>query len=227
MTQGAFITLEGGEGAGKSTQLKVIVDKLRAMQVAALSTREPGGTPKAEMLREVLLSGRLKHLGAKAEAILFSAARIDHIDRLIKPSLAAGTWVICDRFLDSTRAYQGALGNLDAGFLNALEKVTLGSFKPDLTLILDVPPEIALARARARRGLAEVDRFEAEGYEFHCGLREAYLKIAQAEPERCVVIDAARDPRIVSEAIWNVIAERLLPPLRLVPQAREGVAHGP
>jgi len=215
--RGAFITLEGGEGAGKSTQIKIIVEKLRALRIAALATREPGGTPNAELIREVLLSGQLQHLGPKAEAILFSAARIDHIDNLIKPALEQGTWVVCDRFLDSTRAYQGSQGKLEEGFLSALERVTLGSLMPDLTLILDVPAEIGLERASLRRGadMAQ-DRFEKEDLSFHRGLRAAFLEIAKAEPERCVVIDASRDQRHVTDAIWTAIVERLLPPLRLV-----------
>ncbi len=224
--RGSFITLEGGEGAGKSTQARIIVEKLKALQIDALATREPGGSPGAEALREILLSGQLKHLGPKAEAILFSAARIDHIDVLIEPALARGAWVVSDRFLDSTRAYQGALGKLDPGFLTALERVTLGSLLPDLTLILDLPAETGLFRARARRGgEAAADRFEAEDLDFHRALRTAFRAIAQAEPERCVIIDALRSEAEVTEAIWAAISERLLPPLRLVAQER-GAGHG-
>jgi len=225
--RGSFITLEGGEGAGKSTQLQVIVEKLRALQLDALATREPGGSPGAETLREILLSGQLKHLGPKAEAILFSAARIDHLDTLIEPALAKGTWVVCDRFLDSTRAYQGALGKLDPRFLTALERVTLGDILPDLTLILDLPADIGLARAKARRGTQSVpDRFEQEDLGFHLALRAAFLAIAEAEPDRCVVIDAARSQSEVTEAIWSAITDRLLPRLRLVAPAGKGAEHG-
>ncbi len=224
--RGAFITLEGGDGAGKSTQARIIVEKRKALQIDALATREPGGSPGAEALREILLSGQLKHLGPKAEAILFSAARIDHIDVLIEPALARGTWVVSDRFLDSTRAYQGALGRLDPGFLTALERVTLGDLLPDLTLFLDLPAETGLFRARSRRGGAEEpDRFEAEDLDFHRSLRTAFRSIAQAEPERCVIIDALRSEAKVTEAIWAAISERLLPPLRLVSQER-GAGHG-
>jgi len=224
--RGAFITLEGGEGAGKSTQLKIIVEKLNALKIAAIATREPGGTPNAELIREVLLSGQLQHLGPKAEAILFSAARIDHIDNLIKPALEQGTWVVCDRFFDSTRAYQGSQGKLEAGFLDALERVTLGSLLPDLTLILDVPAEIGMERANLRRGAdAAQDRFEKEDLNFHRGLRAAFLAIAEAEPDRCVIIDASRDQRYVTDAIWTAIVERLLPPLRLV-EVAGAAAHG-
>jgi len=213
---GTFISLEGGEGAGKSTQLRAIIEKLKAMQIEACATREPGGSPGAETLREILLSGQLKHLGPKAEAILFSAARIDHIDALIAPALAAGKWVVCDRFLDSTRAYQGLLGRLDPGFLAALERVTLGDLLPDLTLILDLPAEVGRFRAKARRGTGVPDRFEQEGLSFHQNLRAAYLAIAAAEPGRCVVIDASRAIEEVTEAVWSTISDRLLPKLRLV-----------
>ncbi len=225
--RGAFITLEGGEGAGKSTQLQIIVAKLRALQIDAIATREPGGSPGAETLRDILLSGQLKHLGPKAEAILFSAARIDHIDALIAPALAKGSWVVSDRFLDSTRAYQGALGKLDPRFLSALERVTVGDLLPDLTLILDLPAETGLFRAKTRRGDAgEADRFESEDLDFHRALRTAYREIAKAEPERCVLIDASGNPSEVSEAIWTAISERLLPPLRLVEAAGKGAEHG-
>jgi dTMP kinase len=224
--RGSFITLEGGEGAGKSTQLQVIVEKLKALQIDAIATREPGGSPGAETLREILLSGKLKHLGPKAEAILFSAARIDHVDALIEPALAKGTWIVCDRFLDSTRAYQGALGKLDPRFLMALERVTLGELLPDLTLILDLPAETGLFRAKARRGEAdETDRFESEDLDFHRALRTAYRDIAKAEPERCVMIDASRSKAEVSEAIWAAISDRLLPRLRLV-APEKGAGHG-
>jgi dTMP kinase len=221
--RGSFITLEGGEGAGKSTQLNIIVAKLHALQIEALATREPGGSPGAETLREILLSGTLKHLGPKAEAILFSAARIDHLDALIEPALSRGAWVVCDRFLDSTRAYQGSMGKLDPRFLNALERVTLGDLLPDLTLILDLPAEMGLARAKARRGAAvTADRFEQEDLSFHQALRAAFLSIAQEEPERCVVIDATRSLEEVSESIWSTISDRLLPRLRLVEPSGEG-----
>jgi dTMP kinase len=224
--RGSFITLEGGEGAGKSTQLQVIVEKLKALQIDALATREPGGSPGAETLREILLSGQLKHLGPKAEAILFSAARIDHVDALIEPALAKGTWVVCDRFLDSTRVYQGTLGRLDPGFLMALERVTLGDLLPDLTLILDLPAETGLFRAKVRRGEAgEPDRFESEDLDFHRALRTAYREIAKAEPKRCVLIDASRSQSEVTEAVWAAISDRLLPRLRLV-EPQKGAGHG-
>jgi dTMP kinase len=209
--RGCFITLEGGEGAGKSTQLGHIVRWLRENGIEAIATREPGGSPGAEILRQVLLSGSVASLGPAAEAILFAAARIDHIDTKIRPALAAGTFVVCDRFADSTRAYQGARGQLDARFLRALERVSLGDLRPDLTLILDLPPAEGLARAAARRGTKEApDRFEREDLPFHENLRAAFLEIAAAEPKRCAVIDASRAEEDVAQAIIDVISKRLL-----------------
>ncbi|MGB2730770.1 MAG: dTMP kinase [Methylovirgula sp.] len=206
-----FITLEGGEGVGKSTQVLRLAERLRQSGIDAIETREPGGSPGAEMLRDLLLSGRTKDLGAKGEAILFAAARIDHIDHKIAPALAAGIWVISDRFADSTRAYQGTLGGLDAGFLRALERVTLGELRPDLTLILDLPAEVGLKRAAARRGPGVAsDRFEAESIAFHDALRKAYREIAAAEPQRCVIVDATRSEDEVAQAIWDAVSYRLL-----------------
>ncbi len=160
---GSFITIEGGEGGGKSTQSRALVARLRAAGVDAIATREPGGSPDAEMMRAALLDGLLRPLGTKAEALIFAAARIDHLDLTIKPALAAGQWVVCDRFHDSTRAYQGVLGSLDPEYLEALERVTLAGLRPALTLILDLPAKIGLARAALRRtpGTAP-DRFEQE-----------------------------------------------------------------
>lgn len=204
------MTLEGGEGAGKTTQQRFIVEKLRALGIAALATREPGGSPKAEILREALLSGKVKPLGGTAEAVVFSAARIDHIEETIRPALNAGTWVICDRFADSTRAYQGALG-VDMNFLQQLERVTLDGLRPDLTFILDLPPEIGLSRANARRAPgSKIDRFESETIRFHETLREAYLRIAKAEPDRCIIVNGLQDETEVATAIWDAIVKRLL-----------------
>lgn len=208
--RGAFITLEGGEGAGKTTQARRLAEKLRARAITAITTREPGGSPRAEVLREILLSGLIKDLGAKAEAIVFAAARIDHIDHTIRPALLAGTWVICDRFADSTRAYQGSFGGADPGFLDVLERTTLDGVRPDLTFILDLPAEIGLARAAARRAPeTATDRFESETLGFHETLRRSYLAIAAAEPERCVVVDATADEQDVAEAIWDATCSRL------------------
>ena len=207
--RGSFITLEGGEGAGKSTQARMLAERLALRGIECVTTREPGGSPKAEELREILLSGAAKPLGVLAEALLFAAARIDHLDATIRPALARGAWVICDRFVDSTRAYQGALGNIDPRQIRALEDVTVGPTRPDLTLILDLPPEIGLARATARRGEAGVDRFEGEAIEFHRGLRQAFLDVAAAEPDRCARIDASQAARQIADAIWTHVVRRL------------------
>jgi dTMP kinase len=208
--KGRFITLEGGEGAGKSTQARLLARKLEPLGVSVVVTREPGGSPGAEELREVILSGKAAPFGPAGEAILFSAARIDHVDRTIAPALARGQWVICDRFADSTRAYQGAAGNIDPALIASLERVAVGAVKPDLTLMLDIAPETGLGRAAARRRPGEaIDRFEREGAGFHETLRQAFLAIARAEPERCAVIDANNPAEAVAEAIWICVRERL------------------
>jgi len=210
-TRGRFITFEGGEGAGKTTQIGHLARRLALRGAAVVSTREPGGTPHAEKLRSLLLSGAAAPLGPLGEAILFTAARIDHIDTLIEPSLARGDFVLCDRFMDSTRAYQGALGKVDARMIALLERAAVGAGRPDLTFVLDVPPAQGLARAAKRRGSGAVDRFESEDAGFHVGLREAFLAIAAAEPSRCVVIDATGAPEEIGETIWRVAAERFFP----------------
>lgn len=210
---GTFITFEGGEGAGKSTQIRRLAAHLRTESGRpVLTTREPGGSVKAERIREALLSGLAKPHGPFAEALLFSAARIDHLDTRIRPALARGEIVLCDRFADSTRAYQGAAGGLDPAVLGALERVVVGPTRPDLTLILDCDPELGLARARARREAGSdgaVDRFEAEALAFHARLRSAFLAIAAEEPKRCAVVNAALPADAVEAAIRAVVAERL------------------
>ena len=206
-TRGRFVTLEGGEGAGKSAQARRLAAKLAALGLEVVATREPGGTPHAEELRELILSGALRAQGPAAEAIAFTAARIDHIDALIRPALQRGVWVVCDRFADSTRAYQGAAGRLEAAFIDRLERIAVGDDRPDLTLILDIAPEAGLARAAARS--VAPDRFEREGVPFHAALRRAYLDIADAAPERCVVIDAAADEEAVAAEVWSAVSERL------------------
>lgn len=211
--KGVFITFEGGEGAGKSTQIARLAEHLRASGREVVTTREPGGTPRAEVLREALLSGAAKPHGPLAEALLFAAARIDHLDALIRPALERGAIVLCDRFADSTRAYQGAAGGLDGDTLRALERVTLDGTRPDLTLILDLLPETGLTRARMRseRGGREAtpDRFESEAIGFHLRLREAFRAIAQAEPGRCVLIDAEPAAEAVAMAIREAVTARL------------------
>ena len=212
--RGRFITFEGGEGAGKSTQIKQLAKRLEKARLRTLVTREPGGSPGAEIIRHVLLAGIGKLIGgAEAEALLFAAARDDHVRTLIAPALERGVWVLCDRFYDSTRAYQGRLGAVSPALINALQQVTIGDMKPDLTIILDIPVEIGLARAAVRRGSDTPDRFESENVAFHRGLRDAYRQIAAAEPERCVLIDANAEPETVADRVWQAVRERLLAPL--------------
>ena len=209
--RGKFITFEGGEGTGKSTQAKLLSDRLKVLGVGVKLTREPGGSPGAEVIRHVLLSGAAKPLGPEAEAMLFAAAREDHLEYTIRPALARGTWVICDRFADSTRVYQGVLGQVDARLIRRLEKITVGDTKPDLTFILDVPAETGLERASARRGDAASDRFESETLAFHEKLREAYRQIAASEPDRCLLIDSSEPREKVSDQIWSVVSRKLDP----------------
>jgi dTMP kinase len=208
---GYFITFEGGEGAGKSTQIDRLRHRLEQLSQPVLVTREPGGSPDAERIRSFILEGRAKSLGPFAEALLFAAARIDHIDNAIEPALKGGTHVLCDRFADSTRAYQGALGNLDPALIDSLERITLRGVKPNLTFILDVPAEVGLSRAGERRASKGegVDRFEGEDGSFHQALREAYLSIARTYPDRCIVIHADRPADEVEEIIWSNLGERL------------------
>ena len=208
--RGRFITFEGGEGTGKSTQIKKLADRLKAARMRILVTREPGGSPGAEIMRHLVLSGMGKLLGPEAETLLFAAARDDHVRTVIQPALNRGIWVLCDRFADSTRAYQGSLGSVPTALINAMQRVTIGDLKPDLTIILDLPVEIGLARAAARRGSGTPDRFEGEQLAFHQGLREAYRKIAADDPSRCVLIDANSDPDTVAGRVWTALRDRLL-----------------
>ncbi|MFO1112055.1 MAG: dTMP kinase [Bradyrhizobium sp.] len=207
--RGKFISFEGGEGSGKSTQIKLLADRLAAAKLRAIVTREPGGSPGAEIIRHVVLSGMGKLLGPYAETLLFAAARDDHVRTVIQPALNRGTWVLCDRFSDSTRAYQGRLGDVLPGVLNAMQRVTIGDLKPDLTIILDVPVEIGLKRAAARRGMGAADRFESEDIKFHRDLRDAYRQIAAEDPERCVLIDATPDPDVVAAQVWAALRDHL------------------
>lgn len=207
---GRFITFEGGEGSGKSTQIKTLAERLNGAELRTIVTREPGGSPGAEIIRHLLLSGMGKLLGPEAETLLFAAARDDHVHAVIKPALDQGIWVLCDRFFDSTRAYQGGLGKVEPGILNAIQRVTIGDLKPDLTIILDVPVEVGMQRAAARRGDRAPDRFEAEDVKFHEGLRDAYRQIAAAEPQRCVLIDANAAPGVVAARVWTAVRDRFL-----------------
>jgi dTMP kinase len=207
--RGRFVTFEGGEGAGKSTQIKMLADHLQKEGVRVVLTREPGGSPGAEIMRHLVLSGMGKLLGPEAETLLFAAARDDHVRNVILPALNQGSWVLCDRFFDSTRAYQGSQGKVAPDVLNAMQRVTIGDLKPDLTLILDVPVEIGLQRAAARRGTGNPDRFEGEDIKFHKGLRDAFHKIAAEDPRRCVLIDATASAETVSQLVWDAVRERL------------------
>jgi len=209
--RGRFITFEGGEGSGKSTQAAMLAHRLKSLGIDVLLTREPGGSPGAEIIRHVLLSGAAKPLGGEAEAILFAAARDDHVRTTIRPALERGTWVLSDRFADSTRVYQGVAGEVDARLIRALERIAVGETLPDLTFILDVPVEVGLTRAGERRGKAAADRFEGEGREFHEKLRAAFLALAAGEPDRCVVIDVTEPRKQVADKIWQAVESRLHP----------------
>lgn len=207
MTRGRFITLEGGEGAGKSTQQNRLAARLAEAGFEVVATREPGGSTGGEAIRELLVNGPPERWSAMTEVLLMNAARRDHIERCIRPALERGVVVVCDRFADSTRAYQGAGGEADPAFIAAVERHVVGETRPDLTLILDLPVEAGLERA-AHRGGGEA-RFEAKGVEFHRRLRQGFLDIAAAEPERCVVVDSTRPQDEVAEAIWAAVQERL------------------
>jgi len=201
-----FITLEGGDGSGKSTQIALLLAALKKQRIKALATREPGGAPGAEEIRKLVLTGEPGRWDVMTETLLMFASRSDHVLRTIKPALKQGTWVVCDRFTDSTYAYQGAGGGLDRELIRRMETLVLGDFRPDLTFILDLPVEAGLARTHGR-GHDET-RFEKFDAAFHQRLRQAYLAIAKRNPERCVVIDATQDSEAVAEDIWKTVAKR-------------------
>ena len=207
MTRGRFITFEGGEGAGKSTQVQRLAARLKADGRDVATTREPGGSPGAESIRELVLKGSADRWSPVTETLLMYAARRDHVERVIRPALERGAWVICDRFADSTRAYQGAAGGVDPTFISALETYILEATRPDLTLVFDLPADVGLERAHARAG-AEM-RFESKGMAFHERLREGFRAIAAAEPDRCAVIDATASMDAVEAAVWAAVADRL------------------
>jgi dTMP kinase len=209
--RGRFITFEGGEGTGKSTQAAMLARRIESLGIAVLLTHEPGGSPGAEIIRHVLLSGAAKPLGPEAEAILFAAARQDHVNCAIMPALRSGKWVVCDRFLDSTRVYQGTAGEVDWRIIKALERASIGDLRPDLTFVLDLPVELGLQRREQRWRDAAPDRFEAEALEFHEELRQSYLALGIREPERCVVIDARGGKDDIAKTIWGVVTARFHP----------------
>ena len=211
IARGRFVTFEGGEGAGKSSQVAHLAEKLRGRGLDVVLTREPGGSAGAECVRHVLLTGVGEVFGPLAEACLFAAARADHVDRTIRPALERGAWVVCDRFYDSARVYQG--GGVDAATLRLLEDVAVEEVRPDLTLLLDVPASVGLGRAGARRGTGGADRFEKEDEAVHEARRRAFLDLAAAEPQRFFVVDATEPPSVVAARIWHAVGERLgVPP---------------
>ena len=207
-----FITFEGGEGVGKSTQVKRLLTNLADGSIQAVRTREPGGTAKAEAVRSFILQGRSESWGPGGEAVLFAAARLNHVNELIAPNLAAGKWVISDRFHDSTRAYQGLTGGVDDKLIVALEALALDGHAPDLTIVLDMDPEVAFQRVAQRAledGLALTgDRFEKEDIEWHKRLRASFLAIARANPDRCVVISAEQSEDALEADIWSLVSTR-------------------
>jgi dTMP kinase len=207
---GRFITLEGGEGTGKSTQIRRLTLALEAKGIKVLATREPGGSPGAEAIRSLLVTGEADRWSPIAETLLMNAARRDHIEKVIAPALARGATVLCDRFADSTRAYQGAGGGAPESLIDALETAVLGKLKPDLTLIFDLPADMGLMRASGRGG--RETRFETKPLDFHARLRAAFLAIAEREPGRCVLIDASRDEATVAAAVWSWVKSRIGPP---------------
>ena len=205
--RGRFITLEGGEGAGKSTQIKLLATWLRERGIDVVQTREPGGSPGAERIRELLVQGDADRWTPIAETLLHYAARADHLDRTIRPALAAGRWVICDRFADSTMAYQGYGHGVAFAVIEALFKAVVGDSAPNLTLVLDLPVEQGLQRAAARAG--HENRYEQMAVDFHGRLRNGFLTIARQNPQRCAVIDAGRDIDAIQSDIQAEVRRRL------------------
>ncbi|MBB5745797.1 dTMP kinase [Brevundimonas variabilis] len=203
MTRGRFITFEGGEGAGKSTQVRRLVEDLRASGIDVVQTREPGGSTGAEAIRALVVSGEADRWSARTEALLMFASRSDHLEKTIRPALQAGSWVVCDRFADSSRAYQGAGGGAEPAFIEALERAVVGADQPDLTLILDLPVAVGLERALGR-GQTDT-RFESKGLAFHQRLRDGFGEIARRFPERCRMIDATGSPDDVYSRVRAVV----------------------
>lgn len=201
---GRFITFEGGEGAGKSTQVRLLAERLTAAGIDVMTTREPGGTPGAEAIRNLFVTGAAGRWSARTEALLVNSARADHVERLIKPSLDAGRWVISDRYADSTLAYQGAAGGIGSDILRRLHELATGDLWPDLTLILDLPVEIGLPRALARRD--GNSRFEQHDRAFHEHVRNGFRALADNEPHRCRLIDASGSIDRTAELVWSEVS---------------------
>lgn len=209
---GRFITVEGGEGAGKSTQIRRLAAWLDGQGIETVTTREPGGTPGAEAIRALLVTGEPDRWDATTEALLIAAARRDHAEKVIRPALARGAWVLCDRFADSTLAYQGYAGGLPPDGLTALTRFAVGDLTPDLTVVLDLPAAEGLRRAGARAGArsAAESRFEERTLRFHEAVRDGFLDIARREPARCIVVDAAAPVGTVARQIAAAAERRLL-----------------
>lgn len=203
---GCFITFEGGEGTGKSTQIKRLAERLSAQGKALVVTREPGGTPEAEAVRTLLVSGDVARWTAKSEALLNYAAREQHLERVIRPALAKGDTVLCDRFMDSTRAYQGYAGGCALSFIDALEYAIVGPTRPQLTLVFDLDPVIGLERARMRGDAVSEDRYERKGLAFHRKLRDGFLDILRRDPKRCRLVDASGSVDEVAESVWSIVS---------------------
>ncbi len=209
MKRGRFITLEGGEGVGKSTLATALEARLVGRGIKVTRTREPGGTPGAEAIRRLILSPPVEVAGWEpiAETLLFYAARTDHLDKLIRPALAAGSWVICDRFSDSTRAYQAAAGHVPSEHIETIDRICVGDTTPDLTLVLDLPLDVARERMTARAN--DKDAIESRVLSYHEAVHKAFLDIARANPRRCLVLDASAAPAALADIAIAAINERL------------------
>jgi dTMP kinase len=217
MPTARFITFEGGEGSGKSTQAQLLADTLRAKGIGGILTREPGGSPFAEAVRRLILDPEIPAHSALSEALLFYAARADHIEKVIRPALVAGQWVVSDRFSDSTRVYQVEVGGLPLDVFKAFELIVVKLTYPDLTFILDVPVEVGLKRATTRRLARAISGEDADTYEkrdvdFHERLRQGFLAVARDEPKRCHVLDGTAKPEAIAIEVWAQVQRRLLPP---------------
>jgi len=210
--KGKFITFEGGEGTGKSTHARRLARVLENCDIPVVVTREPGGSPGAEEIRALIVTGAPGRWTAQAELLMMNAARDDHLNQLIRPELAAGRWIICDRFSDSTRAYQGIAGGVPHELVEVVELAVVGDTRPDLTFVLDLDPATGLERAGRRQGGQGETRFEVKGLDFHRRLRQGFLDIAAAEPERCVIVDAGRPIDDVSRFIEETLIARMLAP---------------